>query len=61
MVFTDGRSNLNSVKEQSALLHPLVDAVYAFGIGEGIFVPELEAIASEPEYWSEMKNFQDYR
>ena len=61
MVFTDGQSDLNLVKAQSRLLHPLVDAVYAFGIGEGIFVPELEAIASEPEYWSEMKNFQDYR
>ena len=61
MIFTDGQSDLNQVKEQSKLLHPLVDEVYAFGIGEGVYVPELEAIASEPENWKEMKDFNEYR
>ena len=36
MVFTDGVSNsFNDTKKQAELLHPLVDDVFAFGIGQG--------------------------
>ena len=61
MVFTDGRSNFNAVQQESLLLHPLVDEVYAFGIGSGINMAELEAIASDPETnVAVMTNFQQY-
>ena len=62
MVFTDGRSN-NAAETviQAQLLHPLVDEVYAFGIGGGISERELESIASEPDNWSVMANFQQYQ
>ena len=36
MVFTDGASrSFEDTKKQAELLHPLVDDVFAFGIGEG--------------------------
>ena len=36
MVFTDGQSNdVAATKNQAQLLHPLVDRVYSFGIGQG--------------------------
>ena len=62
MVFTDGWSNFNAVQQESLLLHPLVDEVYAFGIGSGINMRELEAIASDPQKNVEvMANFQQYQ
>ena len=62
MVFTDGRSsNAASTVEQAQLLKPLVDEVFAFGIGDRISESELESIASEPENWSVMENFQQYQ
>ena len=62
MVFTDGRSsNAASTVEQAQLLKPLVDEVYAFGIGDRISESELESIASEPDNWSVMENFQQYQ
>ena len=61
MVFTDGKSNFNRVEAESKLLHPLVDEVYAFGIGNGVNVRELEAIASDPDNWALMQDFSQYR
>ena len=62
MVFTDGRSSdTRATLEQAELLHPLVDEVYAFGIGDRISERELESIASEPDNWSVMENFQQYQ
>ena len=61
MVFTDGQSSLSRVEQESRLLHPLVDEVYSFGIGSGINVRELEAIASTPDNWSIMSDFSQYQ
>ena len=43
------------------MLHPLVDEVYAFGIGRGSNVNELKEIASDPGNWAVMDNFKEYR
>ena len=61
MIFTDGRSNFNQVELESKLLHPLVDEVYAFGIGSSVNERELEAIASDPVNVEIMRDFRDYR
>ena len=46
--------------QQSKLLHPLVDEVYAFGIGRGSNVNELKEIASDSDNWAVMDDFIDY-
>jgi len=43
------------------LLHPLVDEVYAFGIGRGSNVNELKEIASDPDNWAVMDTFAEYK
>ena len=61
MVFTDGSSNnYASTVQESKLLHPLVDEVFAFGIGSGIDVGELKEIASDEGNWATMDGFQQY-
>ena len=62
MVFTDGRSaNTAATVEEARLLHPLVEEVYAFGIGTGIDELELEDIASNPDNWAVMNDFTEYK
>jgi len=62
MVFTDGESNsFSDTVYQAELLHPLVDEVFAFGIGDGIVEEELEAIASKTSNMDIMENFQSYQ
>ena len=62
MVFTDGHSNsFNDTVDQAELLKPLVDEVFAFGIGSGINEEELEAIASKTSNMGIMENFQSYK
>ena len=64
MVFTDGESNEpTDTVYQAELLHddPLVDEVFAFGIGTGIVEVELEAIASKQTHMDIMENFQSYK
>ena len=62
MVFTDGESNsFSDTVYQAELLHPLVDEVFAFGIGDGIVEEELEAIASKTSNMEIMENFQSYQ
>ena len=46
--------------QQSKLLHPLVDEVYAFGIGKGSNVNELKEIASDSDNWAVMEDFIEY-
>jgi len=61
MVFTDGESNEPpDTVDQAELLHPLVDEVFAFGIGTGIVEEELEAIASKQSHMDIMENVQSY-
>lgn len=61
MVFTDGASNdPNNTIYQAELLHPLVDEVFAFGIGDWINDDELQAIASKPSNVKYMENFENY-
>ena len=61
MVFTDGKSNsFGDTVAQAELLHPLVDEVFAFGIGDYIYEEELEAIASKTSNVGIMENFQSY-
>ena len=61
MVFTDGHSNsFNDTVDEAELLHPLVDEVFAFGIGRGINEEELEAIASKTSNMGIMENFESY-
>ena len=61
MVFTDGHSNsFNDTVNEAELLHPLVDEVFAFGIGGGINEEELEAIASKTSNMGIMENFESY-
>ena len=61
MIFTDGNSNnYASTVQESKLLHPLVDEVYAFGIGDGIDQRELKEIASDESNWATMENFRQY-
>ena len=62
MVFTDGNSdNYDSTVQESKSLHPLVDEVYAFGIGNGINERELKEIASSPSNWDIMPDFRSYK
>ena len=62
MVFTDGESSsFYDTADQAELLHPLVDEVFAFGIGDGINEEELEAIASKTSNMEIMENFQSYQ
>ena len=42
------------------MLHPLVDEVYAFGIGGGSNVNELKEIASDSGNWAVMTDFKEY-
>ena len=61
MIFTDGNSNnYASTVQESKLLHPLVDEVYAFGIGNGIDERELKEIASSESNWATMGDFKQY-
>lgn len=62
MVFTDGGSNNKpDTAREAELLHSLVDEVYSFGIGNGFYLPELQAIASNPDNWAIMQDFTQYR
>ena len=62
MVFTDGNSNnFDATVQESKSLHPLVDDVYAFGIGTGIDERELKEIASSPSNWDIMPDFRAYK
>ena len=61
MVFTDGKSSsVSDTIDQAKLLHPLVDEVFALGIGYGIHEDEIEAIASKPSNMGLMEDFQTY-
>ena len=58
MVFTDGASNsFAATSAEAQLLHGVADRTYAFGIGSGINLNELNAIASDPSYVGTMTTF----
>ena len=58
MVFTDGASNDNSATVREANeLHKVANRTYAFGIGSGINMNELEQIASDKRYFADMSSF----
>ena len=60
MVFTDGQSNsFSATSSEAQQLHSVADRTYAFGIGTGIDMNELNAIASDPAFVGRMTSFAD--
>ena len=60
MVFTDGESNnFSQTSAEAKLLHEVANRTYAYGIGSGIIMDELKAIASKESYVGTMTNFDE--